>query len=138
MPAELLRVAIIGAGRFANIAAGACQRLADVRITAVADRRPEAAAALAGRFDADVVSAEEALTGAIADIAYVATPPFLQAQYASTALRAGMHVVCEKPMALRAGDIHDLAEEARRVGRVVTPDFMQRHGPLAQGVRRVI
>ena len=36
MPAELLRVAIVGAGRFANIAAGAWERLADVRITAAA------------------------------------------------------------------------------------------------------
>jgi hypothetical protein len=36
MPAELLRVAIVGAGRFANIAVGAWERLADVRITAAA------------------------------------------------------------------------------------------------------
>jgi predicted dehydrogenase len=137
-PDQPMRIAIVGAGRFANIAASAWERLPDIRVAAVADTLPEAAGVLAARLEADVVSAEEAVGGAVADIAYIATPPWLQPEYASAALQAGMHVICEKPMALRASDIRHLAATARRAHRVVTPDFMQRHGPLANGVRRVI
>lgn len=138
MSLAVLRLAIVGAGQFANIAAGAWSRVPAVRITAVADTRPEAAHALAARFGADVVSPEDAVGGGVADIAYVATPPWLQLHYASMALRAGMHVVCEKPMALHADDARALADEAKRAQRVLTLDFMQRHGPLAIAVRRVI
>src|SRR5271165_1486545 len=45
-------------------------------------------------------SLDEALAQSGADAVYIATPVFLHAPQTIASLRAGCHVLCEKPMAL--------------------------------------
>ena len=54
------------------------------------------------------------------DIVVIATPPALHAELALALLRAGKHVVCEKPLCLRVGDADLLIETARSHGVVLT------------------
>jgi len=60
---------------------------------------------------------EDALSQSDAEAVYVATPVFLHAPQTIASLRAGRHVLCEKPMALNYPDacaMQKVAEECRR------------------------
>jgi len=129
---------IVGAGRFANVAAEAWTRVPGVRVAAVADVQVAAAQSLANSLGAATVGPDDVFSGNVAGPAYIATPPWTQHDFAARALRSGMHVVCEKPMGLTRAEVDDVAAIARASGRIATVDFMQRHGPLATSVRRVV
>lgn len=133
-----MRVVVVGAGKFARIAASAWAEVDGVEISAVTDRHVEVAESFAARFGGDVVSLGAALDGSVGDIAYIATPPHLQAELALEALAGGMHVVCEKPMGRTPDETNEIVGEAHHRGLVATVDFMQRHNRLTQAVRRTI
>ncbi len=70
---------------------------------------------LVGHASADDLAADPAV-----DIAIIATPPVLHAELALALLRAGKHVVIEKPMCLRREDADAIISTAAEVDRVVT------------------
>ncbi len=65
-------------------------------------------------------SAESLAADPSVDIAIIATPPVLHAELALQLLRAGKHVVIEKPMCLRRADADEIIATAAEHDRVVT------------------
>src|ERR1039457_3248579 len=59
---------------------------------------------------------ESALAQCAADAVYIATPVFLHAQQTIAALRAGRHVLCEKPMALDYAEAASMQQAADAAG----------------------
>ena len=51
------------------------------------------------------------------DVVSIASPTFLHASQTTEALKAGLDVFCEKPMALNSLDCHQMANTARQTGR---------------------
>ena len=79
--------------------------LADVRCVAVADVDIEAARSTARAFGAQVCESSSALFNrSDVDIVHLATPPGTHKSLAIEAMRAGKHVLCEKPLALTLDD----------------------------------
>ena len=116
-----LRLGLIGAGRIAQSYADALARSARARLVAVADVRPEAAAALAESAGArSFVSHEEMLAGAQLDGAVVCTPPATHPRLCVDLAAAGLHVLCEKPFAIRAADARAMAAAARQAAVRIT------------------
>ena len=74
--------------------------------------------------DADALIAEDAI-----DLVDVCLPPHLHAPLTIRALRAGRHVVCEKPMATSPGEARAMVEAADHAGRRLFPVFQYRYGP---------
>lgn len=72
------------------------------------------------------------------DIAIVATPPVHHAAIALDLLRAGKHVVVEKPMCLTTHDADELIRTAREVDRTITVHQSRRWDTDWLAVRRVI
>ena len=72
------------------------------------------------------------------DVAIVATPPVLHAPIAMSLLRAGKHVVVEKPMCLTAADADMLLTEAAAVGRTITVHQSRRWDGDYLALRRAI
>jgi len=114
----------------------------DVEIVAAADvceaRRALVRARLPG---ASIYPSAEALLSAEAgrlDFVDVATPPCDHAAIARRALEAGVHVLCEKPLATRAADARDLLERAVRARRVLFPVHNYKHAPVAKAIAEVI
>ncbi len=70
---------------------------------------------LVGHDSVDSLAADPSV-----DIAIIATPPVLHAQLALQLLRAGKHVVIEKPMCLRRADADDIIATATDLGLTVT------------------
>ena len=64
------------------------------------------------------------------DIIHVASPNHVHAEQVRISLKAGKHVICEKPLALSSTDTADLVEQARASGRVNAVCFNIRFYPL--------
>jgi predicted dehydrogenase len=92
------------------------------------ERAREAAARLgaARAFD----SPEELAVADGVDVVHICTPNDLHAPLAEAALRAGKHVVCEKPLAMTAAEAQRLLDAARDSGRVATVPFVYRYNPV--------
>ena len=115
------RVALIGTGMIANCAhIPAWRNLKDqTEIVGVCDIRPEAAEETARRnqiawygTDPDAMLAQLQ-----PDIVSVCTPNLFHQEMTIKALRAGAHVICEKPLTLRYRDAVAMYDEARKAGR---------------------
>lgn len=72
------------------------------------------------------------------DLVDVCLPPQLHAPVAGDALKAGKHVVCEKPLATSLADADKLLEIAREQDRRLFPVFQYRFGPAMNKLRALI
>ena len=64
---------------------------------------------------------EELLADKTVDAVLIATPNHLHKPMAISALRAGKHVLCEKPVMLSSTDLMEVVEEAKKAGKVFYP-----------------
>ncbi|MBW4080742.1 Gfo/Idh/MocA family protein [Paenibacillus sp. S150] len=108
-----LGAAIIGCGAIAPLHARAILSMKGARLVAVADPDPERAAQAARDYGCEPVADYRQLLGR-ADIAIVhlCTPHYLHAQMAEEFLRAGHHVLSEKPMATDVASARRMQEAA--------------------------
>ena len=72
------------------------------------------------------------------DLIDITLPPALHADIACRALRKGKHVFCEKPMALKLGDAHRMAEACERHGVRLTIGFVRRFDPFWGCMRKIV
>ncbi|WCB94397.1 dTDP-3,4-didehydro-2,6-dideoxy-alpha-D-glucose 3-reductase [Baekduia alba] len=72
------------------------------------------------------------------DIVYVSLPNSLHLPWATRALEAGKHVLCEKPLARRAAEVEAAFDLAQARGLVLTEGFMWRHHPQVARTRQLI
>jgi predicted dehydrogenase len=109
-------------------------------LAAVCDVNLEAARALAARYGAKQVFGDyrELVSMEELDIVSVATPNHLHARMTMAALRAGKHVLCEKPMATRLADAEAMAAEAKRARRRLMINMSYRFHPLQQAMWELI
>lgn len=112
---EPLRVGVLGAGLIAGVHVNAYATTSGARVVGVADPVTAKAERLASRAGAVAVAGLDQLLDLGVDAVSVCTPPTTHADLAVRALEAGLHVLCEKPIArtLRDGErIVRAAEDA--------------------------
>jgi predicted dehydrogenase len=140
---QKLRGAVVGYGFIMDKGhAAAYRRRADVEIVAIADiaadRRAAAAAAWPGaRIYADHTSLLAAEAGGL-DFIDIATPPSDHAAITHAAFDAGLHVLCEKPLAATSDEARAMLRHANRAQRVLYPCHNYKHAPVIKAVRGVI
>jgi predicted dehydrogenase len=114
-----LGVVLVGAGWISRRYAAALQRIAGVRLVAVASRSPERACALASEFGgqgAPFAALEELCADPRVDLVCINSPNYLHAPQGLTALRAGRAVLIEKPLCLALEQADALIAAAERAG----------------------
>ena len=126
------RVAVIGTGLIgATSHIPAYQALSDrCEIIAVCDNRKEAAEFVAKRNGIEKVYTDSAqmLEECRPDIVSVCTPNRYHKDCTIAALKAGAHVICEKPVCMTYADICEVYETARQCGRLFIPCHNNRFG----------
>jgi predicted dehydrogenase len=130
--ASTLRIGIAGFGRVAErFHLPALSRLASageaIRLDAVADPRAEARRSPALAGVRALASAEELVRSGLVDAVIVATPAETHAEVASVALRAGLPVLVEKPLARSIVEGEALRDAARSTGAALMVGFNRRH-----------
>ena len=72
------------------------------------------------------------------DAVVIATPNFSHQEISNAAARAGKHVMCEKPLALNAGEVRDMYETARAADVVHMTAFTYRFAPSMRYMRHLV
>jgi predicted dehydrogenase len=113
---ETIRVAVIGTGFGEAVHLPALQQVSEFRIMAVCSRRAERAHSAAQNFGATIATTDyrELVERSDIDAVIIATPPYLHHAMTMTALGAGKHVLCEKPMAKTVAEARDMLKMAER------------------------
>lgn len=113
-----MKIAFAGAGYIINIHAQAAQAQKGVELAAVVEKFPDRAAALAGKFNIKnrYETVEELLKAGDVDALVIGTPNFLHARQAIAALRAGVDVMVEKPMAISTREAEKMMDASARTG----------------------
>ncbi len=110
------------------------------RLVACSSRDAQKGAAFAARFAVARVhpTFDAMLADAEVDAVYIATPNSLHAEQAIAALRAGKHVLCEKPLALSQADGTRVVEAAKAVGRLLGIAFQFRFEAVFARARAIV
>lgn len=124
----LIRVGVIGIGWAGQQHLAAYHAMPNVEITAIAGMEAEMLTSLGAKYGArslferweDLVEVDEL------DAVSIAVPTFLHAPIAITALRRGLHVLAEKPLARNSTEGQEMVDTARETGRVLDVVFNHR------------
>ncbi|MEP5152399.1 NAD-dependent epimerase/dehydratase family protein [Planktotalea sp.] len=115
-----LRAGIIGAGYIATWHADAIKQTHGVELAAVCDLSESAARDLAEPRGAEVFTDVDALlSSGKVDAVHILTPPNLHADLAEKALRAGIAVLVEKPVAVSADEMRAMAKASDESGSLL-------------------
>lgn len=135
-----LRVAFIGAGGIAGQHLQALAAIPEVEIVALADINQDVMRAKAEQYgvpgDNLFTDTKEMLEKIQPDAVDICTPNSLHAPNTIDSLKAGAHVIVEKPMAMNAGEAHQMIETARQVNRKLVIGFQFRMHPKTQFLKR--
>ena len=139
-----VKIAVIGGGYGAKVPLPAYAELDEFEPVAVWSRRPERARELADDFGAQLATTDldELLAHPGLEAVHVAGPVSTHAEHAIAAARAGLHVLCEKPLAASLAEARAVVaaiEQAGVVGAVNYGRRMQRtRARLLECVREVV
>lgn len=134
-----LGAAIIGCGTVhgAHGDAVMCSELG--HLLYVADIEQERAQTSAQRYNCLwCTDYHEMLKNDAVDVVHICTPHYLHAEMAIEAVRAGKHVLVEKPVAIHVKQAEEMAVEAEKYGRYIAVCFQNRYNPTSVKVRELI
>ncbi|MBS1809164.1 MAG: Gfo/Idh/MocA family oxidoreductase [Acidobacteria bacterium] len=108
-------VCIVGAGYISLFHIEALKLLPNINIAAVCDSNAQRATALAKKWGIPQVfsTIDDLIASQSCDVAHVLVPPDLHRKVAEPLLRAGLHVMVEKPLAVSAADCEALLQAAQ-------------------------
>ena len=139
-----VRIGVVGLGWWAcDVHIPNFLRVPDAQITALCSRSREnidrGLALLKGEPTPLLFSSYgELLASDAIDAVVVCTPNFTHAEFALEALRAGKHVLVEKPLATEVADCRTVVEEAEQKGLVLQVGVELRYSDVVQTMRGLI
>jgi UDP-N-acetyl-2-amino-2-deoxyglucuronate dehydrogenase len=133
-----MRFALVGCGRIAQRHAEHIARNGE--LVAVCDIIKEKADALALAYGAKAYYGIDELLckETTLEVVAVCTPNGLHAEHSIKALQAGVHVLCEKPMALTSPDCRAMIAAAEKAGKSLFVVKQNRFNPPIQAVKKLL
>jgi D-xylose 1-dehydrogenase (NADP+, D-xylono-1,5-lactone-forming) len=138
--AEPLSWGILATARIASEVIPGLKRSVVNRVTAVASREPERAERFARQYELATAygSYQALLEDPDVRCVYVCLPNALHARWVKECLKAGKHVLCEKPLTPTCEEASKLFETAAEAGLVLSEAFMYRHHPKTLMLRQLV
>ncbi|MEU6264500.1 Gfo/Idh/MocA family protein [Saccharopolyspora shandongensis] len=128
-------VAILGAGMIGDVHRRAAI-LAGAEVVGVLASSPQRSQQVAAGWG--VVAYQdlaEVLADDRVDVVHVCTPNATHAPFAEAALRAGKHVICEKPLGISTAEAERMTAAAAESGLVAAVPFVYRYHPVVREIR---
>ena len=132
---------IIGPGRISDTQmAPGITKSPDGYLRAVVSRDQGRAEAFAQKHGGEVATTDyaAALADPKVDCVFIGTPNAQHPEQVIQALRAGKHVLCDKPLATTIADAERMLQVAAETGKKLGTGFMSRHHPAHQEMRRLL
>jgi predicted dehydrogenase len=140
MTSRKINVAIIGTGWGANVHLPVFKKCPDIDVIAVCSAREEKANEVARQYNIQYAFSDynQLLNLRDLDLVSIVTPPYLHHQITMTALNAGKHVLCEKPMAFDINEAKEMYCLASDLNRIHMIDFEGRFFPARMKMKELI
>ncbi len=137
------RVAIVGCSHRSSLALGYFQNNPSdgniVGLCDIAPKRAEMAAKYCKLDEVGIFDDEQKMIESVnPDIIFICTADHAHADPSVIALKAGVHVFCEKPMAVTLEDCDKMAEAAQKSSAVFYLGFNLRHTPVHDTIHHLI
>ncbi|NYF12263.1 putative dehydrogenase [Pseudoclavibacter sp. JAI123] len=138
MIASGLRWAVVGTGDISRRVIADLREVSMGSITAVWGRSEERAGLFAAEFGIPSWTSElaELLGRGDVDVVYIATPSETHCEIAVQALRAGKHVLIEKPIAMSAAEAREIFDVAAGQGLFAMEAMWMKFNPLHKEIER--
>ena len=137
----MIRIGILGAAKIVPMAiVHPARSVPEVQLTSIAARDSRRAERFARMFRIPRVhsSYQDLLNDPEIDAVYNPLPNGLHAEWTIKALRAGKHVLCEKPFASNAKEAMEMASAAKEARKVLSEAFAYRTHPLTARMKQVV
>jgi predicted dehydrogenase len=133
-----LKFAIIGCGRIADRHAVQISRLGYLK--AVCDNVGSRAISLGHKYDSKIYSDYDELLRNENDLDVIAvcTPNGLHAEHSIKAFKKGLHVLCEKPMAIIVYDCGEMIKEAEKANKRLFVVKQNRYNPPVKAIKEAL
>lgn len=141
MPQGRIRVGVIGTSWWADLEhLPGLRARPDVELAALCGRDRERLQAMASKHavPATFTDWREMVARGGLEAVVIATPNLLHREQALAAVEAGLHVICEKPLAMNAAEAREMAARAAAAGRATLTFFTHRAVAAAAQVKRLV
>lgn len=140
MAERRIRTGLIGCGKIARTHAAALSMLEEADFAACCDQDGARAQDLADKHDVPNVftNVDDLLASGTVDVVHVCTPHPIHEQAVVAAAQAGVHVLCEKPIAITLEEADRMIDAAERADVKFGVIFQRRFWPAAQRIRAAI
>lgn len=130
----MLNIGIIGAGSISEYHIGPYLNTGKCRVKAIADINIDFAEKRAKQFGIEDVYSDyrELLKDESIDAVSIVTPTFTHKEIMTEAIKAGKHILCEKPPALNAQETKECCELAKKSDKVIMYGLVCRFGSHLQ------
>ncbi len=135
-----IKTAVLGTGFMGRVHTEAIRRLGNVEVVALAASPAREARALANAFDVHYVTGdwEQIVHHDDVEVVHICTPNVMHYPMAMAALKAGKHVLCEKPLAMNIAEAEEMVDYAETHNLVHATNHNLRYYPVVQHVRQMV
>ena len=134
----MYKFGILGCGMIADIHADAINGIREAKLVAVADNNPKCALNFAKKHSTVAYESYEKMLDSDIDVVCICTPSCFHAQNAIQAMRAGKHVVLEKPMALSVEEADEVIRVCQETEKKLTVICQLRFSEDVQRLKRLV
>ncbi len=135
-----IRFGIVGCGAIGPTHAGAIGQIEGADLVAVADILPDRSRAVADKFSVATTYGDqsELFTDANVDVVCICTPSGMHGDAAVAAMKAGKHVIVEKPMEITIPACQRMIAAQKQSGKLLTIISQHRFDPASRQLKQLI
>ena len=135
---EKVKWGILGTANIARWATiPGMKKAGNCELVAIAGRNPEKAERFAKEYGIPKAygSYEELLEDSEIQAVYIPLPNDIHLKWVKASLKAGKHVLCEKPLALNAGEAEEMYKTAEECGVYLMEAYAYLHSPYVESLK---
>ncbi|MBI5724526.1 MAG: Gfo/Idh/MocA family oxidoreductase [Planctomycetes bacterium] len=137
MKERKLKVGMLGAGGISRVHCEGWAKLPDCELAAITDLSKDACQTRAKEFNIPNIDAtpQEMFAREDLDIIDIVVPNRFHCPFTISALQAGKHVLCEKPLALSVAEVDEMIAAAEKTGKKLMCAQHMRFEPKSQSIK---